>query len=356
MHRLRTRVVFVFACIAFPCVANSQSLRQAADRNGILIGAAVNVNYLSESAYTSTLGREFNMIEPEDAMKWAILRPDSKTFEFSQADKIAKFAEMHRMKLRGHTLVWGTHNPAWLTERNYTSKQLSDLLHDHISRVVEHFRGKVFAWDVVNEAFDERGKLRGSLWRNQPGIGAGEQTEYIAQAFQWAHEADPDALLFYNDAEAEEINVKSDAIYAMAKEFREHGVPIYGIGFEMHLFHLKPDLASVAANFARFSKLGMQIHITELDVALAVDENGNTLNPDDVRRQAEIYRQIARICLQTPGCTAIQTWGFTDKYSWLGWATSKTKGAGLLFDQKYHPKPSYQALRQEFMSTERPTH
>lgn len=327
-------------------LTGAQTLREKASNAGILVGASINVHYLSEADYTATLSHEFNLLEPEDAMKWETLRPNETAFDFGDADRIVAFARIHDMKVRGHNLVWGTHNPEWLTHGGYTSQKLSTLLHDHISRVVSHFRNKVFAWDAVNEAFDEKGNLRDSIWYNQPGIGASEGTAYIAQAFRWAHEADPDALLFYNEAEAEEFNPKSDAIYAMVKDFRQRGVPIDGIGFQMHIFNLTPNFSSIAANFARFGKLGIQIHITEMDVALPVSRDGTVMNATDLDRQAEIYREIVKICLQTPGCTAIQTWGITDKYSWLGWATHKTRGAGLLFDRQYHPKPAYKALEE----------
>ncbi len=340
------RVLHVLSILLFFTVPFSgQTLRDEAAKAGILIGAAVNVHYLSEAAYTSTLGREFNLIEPEDALKWEALRPDEKTFNFGPADQIVAFAQAHNMKIRGHNLVWGTHNPDWLTHGGFQSQKLSSLLHDHIRRVVGHFHGAVFAWDVVNEAFDEKGKLRASIWYNQPGIGAGDGTGYIAQALRWARQADVDALLFYNEAEAEEVNPKSDAIYTMVKDFRRRGVPIDGVGFQMHIFNLSPNLPSIAANFARFSALGIQIHITEMDVALSVGTNGSVLNQADLGRQADIYQAITRVCRQTPGCTALQTWGVTDKYSWLGWATHKTKGAGLLFDRQYQPKPAYDMVR-----------
>lgn len=324
----------------------AQSLREKAAKVNIMIGAAVNVHYLSETAYTSTLSREFKMLEPEDAMKWETLRPHQKTFDFGDADRIVAFARTHNMKVRGHNLVWGSHNPEWLTRGSYTSRELSSLLHDHISRVVDHFRDKVFAWDVLNEAFDENGKLRNSIWYDKPGIGAGPATAYIERAFRWAHEADPHALLFYNEAEAEELNSKSDAIYAMLRDFRRRGVPIDGIGFQMHIYDLAPNFASITGNFARFSKLGIQIHITEMDVALPVAKNGTVRNSADLTQQAAIYGEIAKICLQTPGCTAIQTWGVTDKYSWLDRATHQTKGAGLLFDQQYRAKPAYKAIEE----------
>lgn len=313
----------------------------------------MNVAYLSETAYTSTLSHEFNMAEPEDAMKWEALRPKRDVFDFAGADQIVDFARTNHMKVRGHNLAWGTHNPSWLTQGQYGPEQLAHLLKQHIQTVVEHFRGRVFAWDVVNEAFDEKGGLRHSIWYDQPGIGkANMSTAYIEDAFRYAHAADPHALLFYNDAEGEALNRKSDAIYAMVKDFKKRGVPIDGVGLQMHILDLDPNIASIAQNIARFAKLGVQVQLTELDVALPVDAQGQPLNPQDLKRQAEIYREVAAACLKETRCTAIQTWGITDKYSWIGWYTHRTKGAGLLFDRMYAPKPAYFALKQAL--TERP--
>jgi endo-1,4-beta-xylanase len=335
--------VICMATAAATCAA--QTLRQEADQRHLLIGAAVNEHYLSEPAYTSTLAREFNMVEAETAMKWTATQPSEKIFDFTAGDQIVSFAELHGMKIRGHNLLWHSHNPEWLTG-HYTPEQLSRLMQEHIERVVSHYRGKVFAWDVVNEAIDENGKLRDSIWYNQPGIGLADKgTAYIAQAFRWAHATDPDALLFYNDADADELNRHSDTVYAMVKDFKDHGVPIDGIGLQMHLLKLDPDFASIAANIARFTKLGVQVHITEMDVSLPVDENGALRNSNDLARQAEIYRKVAQICVSHPGCTALQFWGFTDKYSWIPRFTHYTKGDALLFDRNYKPKPAYEALR-----------
>ncbi len=349
-RRLKARVLlwslsaFCFASATPPA---SDSLRDAAERAHMLVGAAVRPAQFSEPAYASTLAREFNMLEPEDALKWEVLRPDPQTFNFTQADQVVDFAARHNMKVRGHTLVWHRQNPAWLASAHYTPDQLSKLLETHIKTVVGHYRGKIFAWDVANEAFDEgknAGKLRSTLWYDQPGIGfSGRGYTYLAQCFRWAHEADPQALLFYNEAEAEEMNPKSDALYAMARAFRHEGVPIDGIGFQMHIANLHANIASISANIARFTALGLQVHITEMDVALPVDTAGNA-SAEDLKRQAEIYRQVAEACVSHPGCTAIQTWGFTDKYSWIGSHSKHTQGAGLLFDREYYPKHARDAV------------
>ncbi len=345
-----------------------EPLREAARASGMLIGTAVRPAQLSEAAYSSTLAREFNMLEPEDALKWEVVHPGRDSFDFSQADQIVDFAARHGMKVRGHTLVWHRQNPKWLTEGKYTSAELSEILEHHIKTVVGHYRGKVFAWDVVNEAFDELhpGELRSTIWRDQPGIALAASSElrasstparpqlaahssqqpyaYIEQCFRWAHEADPQALLFYNEAEAETMNPKSDAIYAMVRDFRTRGVPIDGVGSQMHIANLRADVASISANIKRFTDLGVQVHITEMDVALPVYADG-TASAEDLQQQAEIYRQIAGACLSYRGCTAIQTWGFTDKYSWIGSHSRHTQGAALLFDRNYRAKPAHEALR-----------
>jgi endo-1,4-beta-xylanase len=326
----------------------SPSLRQSADKAGVLIGAAVRPSLLSEVNYSATLAREYNMVEPEDAMKWWVIRRSADTFNFSEGDEIVHFAQAHEMKVRGHCLVWDHTNPDWLTQGHFTSAQLSKLLQEHIAKVMKHYAGQVFAWDVINEAFDENGKVRDSIWYNQPGIGfAGKETAYIEQTFHWAHDADPYALLFYNEAEGEGMNGKSDAIYAMVKDFKHRGVPIEGVGLQLHIPNLDFDSVALAANIARLTALGLQVHITELDVSLPLDAHGDLLHPEDLRRQAEIYRDVMHACLQNPGCTAIQTWGFTDKYSWIGSHSHGSRGAALPFDRSYQPKPAYEALATE---------
>ncbi len=340
-----TAPVFVFFC-AVPCRA--QSLRQAAERDHLLVGSAVRPSQFSETAYTAALSREFNMVEPEDAMKWWVLRPDAATFDFRQGDEIVRFAQLHDMQVRGHCLVWGRTNPDWLAHASFTPAQLSELLHDHIAKVMKHYAGQVIAWDVVNEAFDEKGNLRDSIWHNQPGIGlAGKETAYIEQAFRWAHDADSHALLFYNDAEGEALGRKSDAIYAMVKDFKQRGVPIDGVGLQMHVPDLAVDFAALAANLTRLTALGLQVHITELDVSIPIDARGDPVHSEDVMRQADVYRGIVRACLQSAGCTAIQTWGFTDKYSWIGSHSRGTQGRALPLDRDYKPKPAYRAIAEE---------
>ncbi len=323
------------------------SLREAANYRSILVGTAVRPSLFSETAYSATLAHEFNMVEAEDAMKWWTVRR-TKAFDFSEGDEVVRFAQAHGMKVRGHCLVWDHNNPSWLAEGHFNPDQLSHLLHEHIATVMKHYAGQVFAWDVVNEALDENGRFKDSPWYNQPGIGlAGKDAAYIEQSFRWAREADPKALLFYNDNEAEALGRKSDAVYAMVKDFKQHGVPIDGVGLQMHVTGVDLDTAAIAKNIARLTALGVQVHITELDVSLPLSPGTNQASNDDLQRQADVYRRIVRACLQKPDCTAIQTWGFTDKYSWIGSHSHGTRGTALPFDRSYKPKPAYNAMVEE---------
>jgi endo-1,4-beta-xylanase len=218
-----------------------------------------------------------------------------------------------------------------------------------------HYKNQVFAWDVVNEALDENGNLRDSIWYNQPGIGfSARGMAYIEKAFRWAHKADAHALLFYNEAEGEGLNRKSDAIYAMVKDFKRRKVPIDGVGLQMHVPMLEVSIPAIAENISRLTALGVQVHITELDVSLPLEPDG-TARPADLMRQADVYRGIVRACLHNSGCTAIQTWGFTDKYSWIGSHSRRTRGAALPFDRAYQPKAAYRAIWEELSTGRSPS-
>jgi len=341
------KLVLVFALLCATGVGSfAQSMRRRADASGVLVGAAVDPRRFGEPAYAATLAREFNMVEAENVMKWGTLRPDQNTFDFRAGDSVVRFARAHGMKVRGHCLLWSEYNPAWLSKGRHTPEQLNAVLREHVFKVMRHYAGKVFAWDVVNESFLADGSVEPSVWYDSPGIGLkGKGTAYIEQAFRWAREADPKALLFYNDYDTEGINPKSDAVYEMLKDFKSRGVPIDGVGIQAHIMDLgNKDIETFAANLERLAALGLQIHITEMDVGLPVDVEGNLQNPEDLKRQAEIYRLIAEGCFRQPRCTAFQTWGFTDKYSWIPQWTKGKKGAPLLFDKAYAPKPAYTSV------------
>lgn len=341
----RFPVIYLLAAAALP----AQPLRQEADRLGVKIGAAVNPARLGEADYAGTLAREFNMVEPENALKFAVVHPQRERFDFASGDRIVAFAQANGMAVRGHTLVWHNQLASWVSKGGFAPAELASILHDHIATVMKHYAGKVFAWDVVNEAFAENGSgMRSTVWYDLPGIGFKDQdTKYIEQAFRWAREADPAALLFYNDYGAETVNAKSDRIYAMARDFKKRGVPLDGIGLQMHL-DLKTNLGRLGENIERFTALGLQVHITELDVAVPVAGDGSPLDPSALRQQAELYRTVVSTCLLYKGCSAIQTWGVTDKYSWIPGFSKGENGLALPFDFDYQPKPAYNAMLAAF--------
>jgi len=320
------------------------TLRQAAAARHIILGAAAAASHLGDAEYAAILGTEFSQLQAENEMKFALVHPrpdaDPNPYDFKGGDALVGFAQSHNMVVRGHTLVWHNQISKWIREGNFTAPQLATILQGHIHTVMAHYASKVYAWDVVNEAFNDDGSMRHTIWFDQPGIGAGPGPKYIEQALRWAHEADPNAKLFYNDYDAEAVNKKSDAIYEMAEDFKKRGVPLDGIGFQAHVslaFDSPATLGSFARNLERFAKLGLELHITELDVRLSDS------TPASLAAQAKLYGEITSLCVQQPACKLIQTWGFTDEHSWIpqfftgmGWA--------LLWDDKYQKKPAYEAV------------
>jgi len=305
-------------------------LRVLAKRCGIYIGAAVERSLLDIPDYAYTLKQEFNILTTENALKFGPVHPNPDVYSFSDADYIISFAESHGMKVRGHTLVWHQQLPAWITQGKYSREEWINILHEHIMTVVGRYKGRIYAWDVVNEAINDNGTLRDNIWLRNIG------PEYIELAFRWVHEADPQALLFYNDYGAEGLGVKSDAVYNLVKSLLERGVPIHGVGLQMHVsLENPPNPQEVAANIKRLNNLGLIVHITEMDVRIKTPPKWA-----DLVRQAEIYYSILKACLSADNCEAFVMWGFTDKYSWIP-SYFGGCGSALIFDESYGPKPAY---------------
>ena len=312
------------------------ALRALAQAKGLRIGAAVSAGPLRDDpAYRDIIAREFNALTCENAMKFGPLRPSRDTFAFEEADAIVAFAEKHGMAVRGHTLVWHNQLPPWLAEECRTCDVAVDVVRAHIHTVVDRYQGKVFAWDVVNEAVDSSGKWRDSVFLRAFG------PDYVKMAFHWAHEADPEAKLFYNDFSADGLNRKSNAIYRLLEDLVRQGVPVQGVGLQMHTTQRDPpDPHSVAANIRRFADLGLEVHITEMDVRLE-----EPVSEADLEDQARIYGDILAVCLEAEHCDVLVVWGVTDRYSWLP-QVFPGAAAPLLFDDNGKPKPAYHALRE----------
>ncbi len=359
-HRRLSHWVVVLAAAA-PLAAQT-TLREAAAARAIPIGAAASADeygppdLLLNPSYANLLSSQYSMLEPGNAMKWDVTQPTQTTFNFQPGDELVAFAQANGMLVRGHNLCWYTQFPAWLQPYadSATPAQMATLLENHIDTEVAHFAGEVFAWDVVNEAFnDPTGSalpaLRDSIWYDQPGIGQ-TGTGYIAQAFQWAHAADPNALLFYNDYNIEGPGPKFTAVYNMVQSFVSSGVPINGVGFEMHLeLDGYPTPAGLAQNMQQLAALGILVHITEMDVRLTVDSSGNA-SAADLQSQAQVYQDIMTVCLQQPNCAAFQVWGVSYNDSWIP-SFFPGYGAALPFDWNYQPTPAFNALMTAMQTT-----
>jgi endo-1,4-beta-xylanase len=311
------------------------ALCELGDKHGLYVGAAVAPGPLGcEAAYASALSHEFNMLTTENAMKFGPIHPQPNRYAFQDADEIVTFAAQHDMRVRGHTLIWHNQLPAWVPDRDWTRDELLNVMQEHIATVVGRYKGRVQVWDVVNEAIADRtGSLRSTVWEKHIG------PEYLDLAFQWAHEADPEALLFYNDYGAEGMNRKSEKVYELVQGMLDRDVPIHGVGLQMHIKATQPpNWGRVRENMQRINALGLEVHITELDVRIPGE-----ITKSKLAAQAEVYRDALETCLSAPRCTAFVIWGFTDRHSWVpgffeGW------GAALPFDEIYQPKPAYDAL------------
>jgi endo-1,4-beta-xylanase len=313
--------------------AQSLPLRVPAEQRGFFIGAAVAMSpFRNEPIYQETLRREFNILVAENAFKWDAVRPSRTTFNFNDTDALVNFAAVNGMQIRGHTLVWHSQNPGWLTNGNFTRDEMIAILREHILTLAGRYRGMVTAWDVVNEAFEENGTLRNSIWMQRIG------QDYIRLAFEFAREADPGAALYYNDFNTEGINAKSNAVFNLVSSLRSQGVPIDGVGWQMHLINPFRIQQQHRDNMRRLVQLGLEVSITELDIRIALPTSS-----DELQQQALGYGDIIQLCLAEPGCKALTTWGFTDKYSWVP-GTFSGQGDALIYDANYQPKPAYSAL------------
>ncbi|MFI9605484.1 endo-1,4-beta-xylanase [Streptomyces sp. NPDC052043] len=300
--------------------AAADTLGSAAAGKGRYFGTAVAANHLGESAYAGTLDREFNQVTPENEMKWDATEGSRNTFTFGNADQIVNHAQSLNMKVRGHTLVWHSQLPSWVS--GLAATDLRSAMNNHITQVMQHYKGKIYAWDVVNEAYQDgsSGALRSSPFADKLGSG------FIEEAFRTARSVDPNAKLCYNDYNTDGVNAKSNAVYAMVKDFKARGVPIDCVGFQSHFNPASPVPSDYQANLQRFADLGVDVQITELDI----EGSGSA--------QATNYSNVVKACLAVTRCTGLTVWGVTDMYSW------RSSGTPLLFDSSYAKKPAYDAV------------
>jgi endo-1,4-beta-xylanase len=314
------------------------------------MGVAVSPQAL-RSADTLLILKQFNSLTPENAMKMGPIHPKENIYNWKDADFIVDFARRHRLRVRGHNLCWHNQTPEWLfidSGKTVTREMLLQRLKEHIQTVVSRYKGSIYAWDVVNEAISDRpGEyLRNSRWLQICG------EEYIAKAFQYAHEADPDALLFYNDYN--EINpAKREKIYLLVKSLIDAGVPIHGIGLQGHWAINEPGREQLDSTLRKFASLGLKVQITELDISVYPKEHvARERKPEDVldqfttereQKQIEEYRTCFSVFNKYhKALSGITFWNISDRHSWLdNFPVQNRKDYPLLFDQNGQPKKVY---------------
>jgi len=332
----------------------ADSLRALAAKVGLRTGVAVNTDLLgTDRTYTRIVNQQFSTVTAENVMKWESVEPTRGTYTWAAADKLVASARQNGQLVRGHTLVWHNQLPTWLTkgvdDGSISKAELRRLLKKHIQDQVTHFRGKIWQWDVVNEAMEEDGTLRKSIWLNNLGPG------YIADAFRWAHEADPNAQLFYNDYNIEFTGAKSNAVYAMVKRLKASGVPIHGVGFQTHL-DTQYGFPDLQANLQRFADLRLNVAETEVDIRTFVKEKEPATDPKQYTNipvsglaqsaQEAYWSQSLQACLAVPRCISYTVWGVADNSSWIP-GVFPGEGAALLYDDNLKAKPQYRVLQQD---------
>jgi endo-1,4-beta-xylanase len=347
-------LIFLLDCFSLKKNTASEESKGLKDyyKDYFTIGVAVSPQALKTDEANLILN-EFGSMTPENAMKMGPIHPREDGYNWAGADSIAAFAKRNNLKLRGHTLCWHNQTPRWLFIDSVTGKQVTkeillQRLKDHITTVVKRYKGIIYAWDVVNEAISDKQDeyLRPSLWYQVCG------EEFIAKAFQWAHEADPGALLFYNDYN--EINpVKREKIIRLVNDLRSKGVPVHGVGLQGHWAVNEPSREQLEKTLEDFSKLGLKMQITELDISVYPKEHtAREAKLEDVdtrfstakeQKQIEVYKMCFELFRKyKQHISAVTFWNISDRHSWLdNFPVRNRKDYPLLFDRDLKPKKAY---------------
>ncbi|MGM1065345.1 endo-1,4-beta-xylanase [Saccharothrix sp. Mg75] len=300
--------------------APASTLAEAARRTGRYFGVAVAGRKLSDPVYAAILDREFDVVTPENEMKLDATEPQRGRFTFAAADPIVEHALRGGKRVRGHTLLWHAGQPSWLAALSGTALRAAML--DHVTGVAAHYRGRVHAWDVVNEAFAD-----GTSGRRRDSNLQRTGDDWVEAAFRAARAADPGAKLCYNDYGIEDrAHAKTRAVLDMVRDFRQRGVPIDCVGLQSHFGAANPVPVDFAATLRDFTDLGVEVQVTELDV-----EGSGAAQADD-------FGRVTRACLAVPRCAGITVWGVRDTDSWRAGSTP------LLFDGAGNPKPAHAAV------------
>jgi len=355
-------LILAGASIADEASTTLSSLRALGARVQLRIGTAASPLDLSDPTLSQITSEQFSVLTPENEMKWQVVEPQMPgVFNWTGADNLVNFAEAHRERVRGHTLVWHNQLPNWLTQGvndgSINEAQLRDLLHNHITTEVSRYRGRIWQWDVLNEMLTDSNPSQinpKDFWIAHLGPGV------IADAFRWAHAADPEALLCYNDyniAGEDGSNAKFNAAFAMVQNLVAQKVPIDCVGDQGHLdlqFGFNPIL--MTQDLRAYASLGLKVAITEADVRTFVETTDNNqtpiVSPTDTTPShtanpaaADWYNGMLQSCLAVRECISFTVWGFDDSESWVPGAFHG-EGDADLYDVNLNPKPQYTALQQ----------
>jgi endo-1,4-beta-xylanase len=331
----------------------SMPLRDLAARVGLRFGSALIPQDIETPSYAAIAGGQFSVVTPGNGMKWQIVEPSQGVYDWTQADELVNFAHANRQLIRGHTLIWHNQLPDWLTtgvsNGSISSAQLRALAQNHITVEVSRYRGKIWQWDVCNEFFTDTSpsQLDPTNWWI---VNAGP--DIIPDAFRWAHAADPNALLFYNDYNIggeDGTNAKSDAVYAYVQQLLADGVPIHGVGNQGHLdtqYGWNPAL--LRQDLERYASLGLVVAITEADVRTFVNNATDQVPTDNLSQFAQPYEysEMLKAALAVPQCISFTVWGFTDSDSWVP-GTFAGEGYAAIYDVNQQPKAAYYALQSD---------
>jgi len=329
-----------------PSVVAQTTLKSLATERGRYVGSILNSEWFNGSVtagYENIHKAQFNVVVAENEMKFDALEPSQNTFSWTKADKLLAYAEANGMRVRGHALAWHSQVPGWVTNGNFNRTQLLAILKNHITTVVGHYKGRIHEWDVVNEAINDnpvgwRGIVGGtSVWAKTIG------SDFIDSAFVWAHAADPDADLYYNDYSLEwgiSGSTKAAFLLTAVDNWVKNGIPITGVGTQTHI---ETGHTSTPANIRALAKAlaakGLTLQITELDIGFSTS---GTRTAAELAIQGHLYAQFMDVFLEEPNMNTFMMWGFTDKYSWL--PSSQNRYDGLIYDANYNKKPAYDSL------------
>lgn len=301
------------------------------------VGVALQARHLNIPAYTSVLEHAFNSITAEYEMKARTIWQGPGRYNWTAPDRLVSYAEGQDMRVHGHALVWHSSTPDFIQNFSGTDEEFEGLVRDYITAVVSRYKGRIASWDVVNEAFaDGSGLIRNSPFRRYMG------TDFVTRCFEYARAADPDLLLFYNDYGTIWDQRKREAMFSMIDDFLARGVPIDGIGLQMHISHDWPSMTQMRQTVDGIVERGLRVHISELDIK--INRHGDLEAPTDERLESQKRRvqDIVSMFRQIPEHLqhGITFWGLRDPDSWLINFEGRPEWA-LLFDENYDPKPAY---------------